>query len=195
MKSEHSTVWIRGALVSAASLVFCMTMAAEAQATCFPVVKGRPISGGTQLTAAVTSAANIEQTIEQGSTGSIVGLWNAEFLIGTGPDLYDQSFQQFHSDGTEMMLSRGLPPALGNVCVGIWKQEGPRTFKLKHMAWNWDADGNFTGTFVMEVTLRLDNRRTRFTGSWSADNFDVAGNKLPDLHAEGVARGTRITVD
>jgi len=97
--------------------------------------------------------------------------------------------------GTEMMLSRGLPPALGNVCVGIWKQLGPRTFKLKHMAWNWDANGNFVSVFVMDVTLRIDRHGTKYTCTYSANNLTLSGTPIAGEHFEGNVRGTKITVD
>ena len=49
---------------------------------------------------------------------SVVGMWRAVYRIGdaNGP-VFDESFQQFHSDGTEGMISTGSPPALGNVCA------------------------------------------------------------------------------
>jgi hypothetical protein len=93
------------------------------------------------------------------------------------------------------MLSNGLPPALGNVCLGVWKQTGPRTSKLKHMAWNWTEDGKLAGTFVMLVELRVDRRGTSYVGSWKADSYDLSNEVIPDLHAEGVVRGTRIGVE
>ena len=107
---------------------------------------------------------------------------------------YDQSFQQFHSDGTEIMVSNGLPPALGNVCVGVWKQDDGAV-KLRHMTWNWDSNGNLTGTFVMVVTLRVDRRGNSFRGTWSADSYDLSNNVIPELHAEGIVRATRVPVD
>jgi hypothetical protein len=95
-----------------------------------------------------------------------------------------------------MMLSSGLPPVLGNVRVGIWKQTAPRTFKLRHMAWNWDADGHYLTTFLMEVTLRRDRRGNRDTRTWSSDNLSPAtGEPIPGEHFEGVVEATRIGVD
>jgi hypothetical protein len=94
-----------------------------------------------------------------------------------------------------MMVSNGLPPAPGNVCVGIWKQVAPRTFKLKHMTWNWDANGGFAGTFLLDVTLRLDRRGNSYMGTWVADSYDPDGTIIPELHAEGIARGTRISLN
>ncbi len=188
--TRHQTMLHRLTLTATVSvIVFFSMFAGEAQASCFGkgrglVVKALPYSAST-----VTRAADDDPN--EGAA-TLVGLWRSEYLIGKGPDLFDEAFQQFHSDGTEMMLSRGLPPVLGNVCVGIWKQTGPRTFKLKHTAWNWTVDGAWTGTFVMEATITLSRSGARFSGTWSADNFDTLGAPIPGQHFEGVARGTRI---
>jgi hypothetical protein len=176
------------ATLSITLVAFVTALSGDAQASCF--------TDGNRLTAPLQfspGAAGGWPEVSDQPGSSIVGLYRAQFLIGDGPDLYDESFQQFHSDGTEMMLSRGLPPVLGNVCVGIWKQTGPRTFKLKHMAWNWNPDNSFAGTFLMEVTIRLS--RSGYTGTWKADSFDPSGAVIPDQHFEGVARATRISLE
>jgi hypothetical protein len=126
---------------------------------------------------------------------SIVGLWRVTFLFGDGPDIYDQGFEQWHSDGTELMVDNGVPPILGNVCIGVWKQVAPRTFKLRHTTWNWDTDGHLTGTFVLIMTVKLDRHGNTFAGSYVADSYDLAGNIIPAMHVEGVSKAVRITVD
>lgn len=186
------TRWTRFGVIAGLTLVaFWTTFAAEAGAACFTGMKGQALSNPFQLAARTAAAAADSQDQDD---DSIVGLWNTQFLLGDGPDLFDDSFQQFHSGGTEMMLSRGLPPVLGNVCVGVWKQTAPRTFKLKHTAWNWNLDGTFVGIFVMEATLKLDRRGASYTGTWSADNLTPSGEPIPGEHFEGVVRGIRITV-
>jgi hypothetical protein len=169
-------------------------MVARASAACFSTPTTLPVvTPRAQFSAA---SAAVGPVISDGqSSASPVGLWNSEFLLGNGPARYDQTFQIIHADGTEMMVSNGLPPSLGNVCVGIWKQIGPRTFTLKHMTWNWDGNGGFAGTFLMTVTLRLDRRGSNYVGSWSADSYDPDGELIPELHAEGTARGTRIGIE
>src|SRR5262245_51116601 len=69
---------------------------------------------------------------------SIVGLWTVLFHVGDGPDIWDQGFEQFHSDGTELTIDTAVPPAAGNVCVGVWERKGARGVKLHHVGWNWD---------------------------------------------------------
>ena len=135
--------------------------------------------------------------------GTIVGMWHAILRIGNanGP-VFDEVLEHFHSDGTELLISNGLPPALGNVCIGVWKRIGSRIYKLKHMTWNWSSEqggfgvpGTFAGHFELEVTLRLDGRGNAFTGRWTARNFGLEGEHLPNLDAEGVVTGVRIAVD
>ena len=134
---------------------------------------------------------------------AIVGLWNTEFLLGDGPDVYDQTFQQFHSDGLDLIVSNGVPPPMGNVCVGVWKHVGPRTIKLLHTTWNWDPtqpllplpSAQFAGTFVMEVTLVVAENGRTFRGKWSAASYDPSGVLVPGSEAAGVVRSTRISVD
>jgi len=135
--------------------------------------------------------------------GSVIGMWHAILRIGdaSGP-VYDEVFQQFHSDGTEMIVSNGLPPVLGNVCVGVWNRTGPGTYKLRHMTWNWSPEtggfgvpGTFAGHFELKVRLRLNDSGNGYRGTWQAKNYDTDGNHLPELDADGVVTGNRITVD
>jgi hypothetical protein len=125
---------------------------------------------------------------------SIVGLWDVTFLVGNGPDIFDQGFQQWHLGGTETMVDNAVSPSFGNVCIGVWKQVGSRTYKLKHVTFNWDAQGKPAGTFMLLMTVRLDRHGNAYSGSYEADSFDLSGNVIPELHVEGVVRAKRITV-
>ena len=100
------------------------------------------------------------------------------------------------------LISNGLPPALGNICIGIWKRVGTRSYKLRHMTWNWSppdggfgVPGTFAGHFELEVDFDLDPNGRTFRGRWSAKNYDPSGEHLPELDADGVIRGVRLTVD
>ena len=176
-----------------AAVALCLAFAAEAGATCVTA----PAKTGLALPAthfAPRAAAQGSADHEGGDARAwLVGMWLTEFRVGDA--LYDQTFQQFHSDGTENMLSNGLPPSLGNVCLGVWAQVGPRTIKLRHVAWNFDADGRFAGLFQMVVTLAVDRSGTSYTGAFVADSYDLSSQIIPDLHVAGTVRATRITVD
>jgi len=141
--------------------------------------------------------------VDGNGSGSIVGMWHAVLRIGDANGaVYDEVLQQFHSDGTEMIVSNGLPPALGNVCIGVWKRTGPGTYKLKHMTWNWAPEtggfgvpGTFAGHFELQVRLRLASDGDAYRGNWKAQNFDTEGKHLPELDAAGVVIGKRISIN
>ena len=138
------------------------------------------------------------------SNPSLVGMWHTKLLLGgsNGP-VYDEALEHYHADGTHMLISNGLPPALGNICIGIYKRIGLRTYKLRHMTWNWSPEmndawgvqGTPAGRFELNMTLRLDESGNSYRGTWTVKNFDVDGNHVPGLDAEGVVSGTRITVN
>lgn len=167
--------------------------ASHAEAACFEA--SRP-QGRAYAAAPLAMRSHTQSTAgPSAAINSIVGLWRVDFLLGNGPDIYDQMFQQYHEGGTETSLSNGLPPVLGNVCLGIWKATGPRTIAVKHVAWNWTADGILAGTFELDVDVTIEPDGRTFAGSWSAKNFDREGHHLPDLDAAGIVRGARIAID
>src|SRR5262245_16361598 len=174
--------------------------AADAAANCFstpPLVKiAQPQfqaqrGFGSQPTAATQAA-------DQSAAGhQIVGMWATEFTANTpqGPKLWDQGFELFHADGTEVALDNAVPPSLGNVCVGVWKSVGPKTIKMRHLAFNWNPDGTVAGTFLLLLTATVNQDGRSYDGTFESDSFDVDGKVIPDFHAVGTVKGTRITVD
>src|SRR5262245_2223736 len=142
-------------LLTAMAITLVTTVfAGDAGAACFaapgnPTPSARPVlfPANGQAKALFSAAAQGQSGSSLSASHSVVGMWLTEFLIGNGPNRYDQTFQQFHDDGTELMISNGLPPSLGNVCIGVWKNVAPRSFHLRHMTWNWNPDGTFAGTF------------------------------------------------
>ena len=128
------------------------------------------------------------------SDASIVGLWFTTFYAGDGPDVWDQGYEQWHSDGTELAIDNAVPPSLGNVCVGVWKQDG-RTIRLRHVTFNWNPDGSKAGTFLLLMTATVDRGGKTFSGRYVSDSYDLDGNVIPELHGEGAVHSERITVD
>ncbi len=126
---------------------------------------------------------------------SVVGLWNVTLFVGASDAIYDQLLEQWHNDGTELANDTAVPPAMENICLGVWKQTGPQTVKLRHVGWNFNPDGTFAGTFLLVATITLNASGKTFTGTYSADSFDLAGKAISDLHAEGNLKGTRFEVD
>jgi hypothetical protein len=197
MTPNPTTITVRRCrLAAAAVLAILPVLAGQARAACFTDPAGRPLQLAPAARFAPPSADSAQpgQSSQSAKPGAITGMWLTEFLLGQGPDRFDQGFQVFHADGTEVMLSNGLPPALGNVCLGVWDQSA-RRIRLRHVAWNWDAEGRLTGTFILLASLRLDHRGRVFDGTWSADSYDLSNTVIPELHAEGVVRGSRVPVD
>jgi hypothetical protein len=198
---RFAAVVLAGVLAAPALACQNPSFAGAPAARAAPAVPSGETSGA--LGIALPAAYSFEKTEGGGTSGTIVGMWHAILRLGDaeGP-VYDEVLEHFHADGTELIISNGLPPALGNVCIGVWKRIGTRTYKLKHMTWNWSSDvggfgvpGTFAGHFVLEMTLRLDGQGNAFTGRWTARNFGTDGEHLPLLDAEGVVKGVRISVD
>jgi hypothetical protein len=154
---------------------------------------GLPLGASpTDMPFAATSSPQLLK-IDKDEYSDIVGLWFTVFETPLG--LWNKGFQQYHAGKTELSVDSSVPPVLGNVCIGVWKATGPRTFKLRHVTWNWNPDGSPAGTFLLLTTVRLAPNGRSYTGTFESDSFDTDNKVIPDYHAEGTVRGTRITVD
>jgi hypothetical protein len=133
-------------------------------------------------------AANSVPTLKTPPT--IVGLWNVTF--SSGGQTVDVAFDAWQSDGTEI-LNDYTNPIEGNVCLGVWEQSGPLTYKLKHPSWTFDTNGTLLGTVVIHevVTLGLDGNS--YTGFYKYDIYDTAGVFQEEL--SGTIKATRIKPD
>lgn len=125
------------------------------------------------------------------SSTSIVGLWHVVFV--SGGQQFDEGFDQWHSDGTEILNDNAVPPAEGNVCLGVFTRTAPGTYSLNHPAWNWDANGNLIGTVVFLENVTVDPGGNSYQGSFTFDTFDLSGNLLSEV--TGTLTADRITPD
>jgi hypothetical protein len=121
---------------------------------------------------------------------SIVGLWHVAYTSG-GQPVYE-SFDQWHSDGTELE-NPNLAPATGPLCVGVWKQTGTRTFRLHHVGWNFDINGNPLGSFTLDESNTVGSDGKTYQGTFDLKFYDVDGNLVEEL--TGTQTATRITVN
>ena len=140
--------------------------------------------------------------------GPIVGQWQVVMTAFPGTSnefVFDFGFQQFHSDGTELMISGGVPPTIGNVCIGAWEREAGGVIRLRHMTWNWAGNEVLgdapTGYFLLEVALRTNAQGTAYAGRWRAASFDLGAGPLgsggpPQSNSEfeGTLQAVRISV-
>src|SRR5262249_46458582 len=129
---------------------------------------------------------------EQPGGADIVGMWAATLTTknnpGGPPDgtVLDVAFQQWHSDGTEIMNS-SKPPATGNVCMGVWKKVGPSTYKLTHKALDYAPNGILNAHVTAHEEVTVDRSGNRFVGVFSLDLYDTSGNLIVHLNGEVTA--------
>ena len=94
----------------------------------------------------------------------IVGLW--QFVINGGMDFGTQAW---HADGTELMFSAGRDPAQGDVCQGVWRKIGPRTYTLNHIAMGYDFGyGNTLLRVHIHATVTVDRSGRSYAGTFDA---------------------------
>ena len=136
-----------------------------------------------------------------GLGASIAGMWKVQLISkgNTGhnpsiPDgaLIDFGYTQWHSDGTEIQNSAGVPG--GGFCLGVWGQTGFLTFELNHFPIAFNAT---TGLVANYINLReqdtLSPSGDSYTGTYTEDIYDSKGNHVD--HLAGIVNATRITVD
>ena len=196
MTARHVRLNRRLPILVLAVLAGWTTLATDANAACFANPAARTVAApGPQLGLREPAQSALKDTLSSSQT--VTGMWFAQFYKGTSTELWNQGFQLFHADGTEVSVDNAVPPSLGNVCVGVWKTSGSnsKTIRLRHLTWNWNADGTLAGIFQLEVTLRLDRHGNAYAGTYVSDSFDLSNNVIPELHAEGIVKGTRIKVD
>ncbi len=137
----------------------------------------------------------------RGSDASIVGFWKTQFISkgNTGhspsiPDgaLIDFGLTQWHSDGTEILNSAGIPN--GGFCLGVWGQTGFLTFELNHFPIAFNPTTGAIANFInLKEQDTLSPSGDSYIGNFTEDFYDTKGNHVD--HLTGVVSATRLTVD
>lgn len=133
-------------------------------------------------------------TTEDGHA-SIVGFWHVLFYNPDGT-LYDDGYDVWHSDRTEILndtITPEPPYSSGAICLGVYKQTGPRTYKLKHPFWAFDGTGTLIGTGVLLEEVTLGDDGNSYSGTFDNKNFDLHGNLTSEQ--TGTLKAQRITPD
>jgi len=122
---------------------------------------------------------------------SIVGLWHTTYSAGGA--VFAESFKQWHSDGTELD-NIDQNPAVGSICLGVWKPVGARRVRLHHVGWVFAPDGSPSGSFTIdeEDTVAPDGKS--YIGTFTFRVYDVNWN-FTGAEVKGTIAATRITVD
>jgi hypothetical protein len=145
---------------------------------------------------------------------SIVGMWRVTLVSdGTaypGPIPYgvvvDFGTQQWHSDGTELLISGGRAPSTGDVCMGVWEPAGHRSYKLKHIALAYassdtpPAQGGpvvpaaYVGPTIIREHVTVSPSGKAFEGVFRIDVYAKDEVTLLE-HIAGKIVGARVTLD
>lgn len=143
----------------------------------------------------------------------IVGLWHVVFVQNSdfGGGLFDDSYAEWHSDGTEIMNSGTHSPAYGNFCMGAWTTSGPSTYTLKHIALDYSgnppgsaAQGSTTPSVIVIIHeyVTVDSTGNRFSGTFTADIYAPYSSSFPATPGAHIAQvgagailGERITAN
>ncbi len=107
---------------------------------------------------------------------SIVGMWS--FKMTAGGSTVDFGYQQWHSDGTELMNSGGRAPATENFCMGVWSQVGPSRFHLNHFALSYDSSGTLNAKVNIKEDVTLESGGTSYSGPFTLSVYDPNTNAL-----------------
>jgi len=124
---------------------------------------------------------------------SIVGLWHV--IYTSGGQLFNDTFDMWHSDGTEFEAAF-LPPEAGNICYGVWKQVGG-TVKLHHVGWLFtpgSTPGTATGTFTIDSIITVSRDGKSYSGSFTFQVYDMNA-VAQGGPVTGTIAATRITVN
>lgn len=133
-----------------------------------------------------------ETANEAAVRNSIVGLWHV--IYTSQGQLFLETFDTWHADGTEFETANAAP-ALGSVCVGVWKQVGRHTVKLFHIGWNFNSDGSSAGYFTLTETNTLSEDGRTYHGTFDFKLYDVSGNLMNNSEVIGSMTAARITVN
>jgi len=126
---------------------------------------------------------------------TIVGLWHVAYTTSDGSPFND-TFDTWHADGTEFE-SAFLPPAAGDVCVGVWKKTGSRSVKLHHVGWIFSPStpaATATNTFTLDEDVTVAPDGKSYSGNFTFKIWNLDGTPTTTV-VMGTIAATRITVD
>lgn len=118
----------------------------------------------------------------------------ASYLHYVQQDFFGVSLKEWHSDGTEFE-NIDHSPVVGNICFGVWKQVGARTFRLHHTGWLFDDNGNPTGSFIIEENDTVWLNGLNYSGTFVFKVYDKNGDYVSGSEVTGTIAAKRITVN
>jgi hypothetical protein len=192
LRTSPNSLWT-GRMVAAFAVLALSAMtftAGSAHAGCF--VAGAKSASAPKLPF-VSPSTNDD---DKNEPATIVGLWQTHYYVGkeSAKVTFVESLKTWHRDGTEMEEAM-LPPAGGNVCFGVWKEVGPRTVKLRHIGWSFNADGSLAGGFTEVETDCVSEDGKTYSGTYVFTPFNAEGVPQDKEAVSGEVVATRFAID
>jgi hypothetical protein len=94
--------------------------------------------------------------------------------------LFLEGFDSWNATGTENELGN-LPPATGDLCVGVWKLQGKTVELTTHVAWLYDTSNNYQGTVNITESNQVASDGNSYTGTFDAKFTDPNGNLFNEV--------------
>ena len=141
----------------------------------------------TQAEFALTSASEV-------ANPTIIGLWHVIYTNSADQSLFNDTFDTWHSDGTEFE-NAFLAPVGGNVCEGVWRQTGRRTITVHHIGWIFNPStptATATNTFTLDENIMVAADGASYSGSFTFKVWNLDGSPTP-VEVQGTIAATRIT--
>jgi hypothetical protein len=176
---------MKNTFLIAATAVSLMAASYSAEASCVHRTKG----GNAPVAKLVKLPPLAQRDAGVSGDSSVVGLWHVEHRLGDG-SLYFESFEHYHSDGTEFEFAN-INPIVGDICMGVYTKVDAKTVSLYHIGWIFDEAGNPAGTFTIEGPRKLTKHGAELKGTFDAKIYDAEGNLLEE--DTGTTTGTRIS--
>ena len=127
---------------------------------------------------------------------TIVGLWHVIYTNGADKSTFNDTFDTWHSDGTEFE-SAFLAPAGGDICVGVWIQTSLTSVQLHHVGWIFNPStptATATNTFTLDETITVAPNGKTYSGKFTFKVWNLDGTPTP-VEVTGTMEATRITVN
>jgi hypothetical protein len=200
---------IRAVTTTLGLAVFAATLTPSVFAGCGGGMPGKAAPAGKQPKAHFMQAAYRPARfvfVDNNPAGAdVVGLWHVVFTLDSGGP-FDDSYSEWHSDGTEIMNSGLHNPAGGNFCMGAWTKTGGSTYVLTHIAldYSMEPSGSLSpdAIIIIHEWVTVDRTGNHFTGTFTAQAYaPLSGTATLDPNnplgppAAGAITGDRITAN
>jgi hypothetical protein len=152
------------------------------QANCLDINLATTRSGNGPPRLIPTAYHSEESGSSTEDAAAIVGLWKFEWRAKGNAGIPDGALLDFgtvlwHEDGTEVTVSGGRTPAVGDVCMGAWRQVGHSTFRLTHLAMGYGPPqgppSGYGGLTTLQMQVTVDSDDDTYHGWFTLTQYQL----------------------